>query len=369
VKADVDYRLLEHRQAGFDWFYKAMCATNDVSPDLACERWIADQAEFDFEKRCVLALHHGSTYSGPVESMFADRFPLMTSDVREITKFFTTNKKRLLFSPDAKYRKMVFPKFLKSVGDSIKQYGSLGKLIESCLQKGDKKANYLDLQRLCMDKWFHWGRMGHWCFAEALFRVADTPIQPPTMEFGRDGKSHTAGWAFSIGRDDLTDRALTQVEVSFLEKSATAYLEQFRSSHPELERADFFTLETACCNYKRGHKGSRYQLCYIDEQHTELMQMMEDWSEYQWLWKKYLEARHVVFPHSMLYENHRDDSVNDSPTAYLRSWTKALCDYGRIPRVEAYFNNQPQRWSEPFISRVALKPRKIKAPLKPQKAA
>jgi hypothetical protein len=185
-------------------------------------------------------------------------------------------------------------------------------------------------------------------FAEALFRVADAPIEPTTMEFGRDGKSHTAGWAFCIGRDDLTDRSLTQLEVSMLEKSATEYIDRFRSAHPYLDQANFFTLETACRNYKRGHKGTRYQLCYIDEQHTETMQMMEDWPEYKWLWQKYLEARQAVFPHSMLYENHRDDPVNDSPKAYLGSWTKALRDYGRIPRVEAYFNNQPQRWSEPF---------------------
>ena len=178
------------------------------------------------------------------------------------------------------------------------------------------------------------------------------------MEFGRDGKSHTAGWAFCVGRDDLTDRKLTKSEVSMLEKSAAEYIERFRSTHPDLDRANFFTLETACCNYKRGHKGTRYQLCYIDEQHTETMQMMEDWPEYKWLWQKYLEARQAVFPHSMLYENHRYDPVNDSPNAYLRTWTKALRDYGRIPRVEAYFNNQPQLWSEPFINISALKSRK-----------
>jgi Alpha-glutamyl/putrescinyl thymine pyrophosphorylase clade 2 len=251
-------------------------------------------------------------------------------------------------SPDAKYRKLVFPKFLKSVGESIKPYGTLGKLIASCFQGDDKKANYLELQRLCMDKWFHWGRMGHWCFAEALFRIADAPVEPPTMEFGRDGKSHTAGWAFCIGRDDLTGRSLTQSEVSMLEKSATEYIGRFHSAHPDLDLASFFTLETACCNYKRGYKGTRYQLSYIDEQHTEMMQMIEGWPEYNWLWQKFLEARQAVFPHSLLYENHRADPANDSPTAYLRSLTRAISDFGRIPRVEDYFNNKLQRWSEPY---------------------
>jgi len=348
VSPDVDYRLLEHRQEGFDWFYKAMCESNDVSPDLACERWIADAAGFDFEKRCVLALHHGSTYSGPCESMFADRFPIMTSDVRGITQFFSKNERRLLFSQDAKYRKMVFRKFLASVGKSIKRFGTLRKLIESCLQSADKRANYVALQDLCLEEWFHWGRMGHWCFAEALYRVADAPIEPPTMEFGRDGKSHTSGWAFCIGRDDLADRPLSAPEVEILERAASIYIEQFHDAFPNLPNVGFFTLETACCNYKRGHKGTRYQLCYVDEQYDEIMQMMNDWPEHKDLWCKYLEARQTIFPASLLYENHRSDPLNDSPTAYLKSWTKALCDYGRIPRVEAFVNNKLQRWSEPF---------------------
>ena len=347
---NVDYRSLAHRQEGFDWFYKAMCESEDVSPDLACERWIADDVGHDFEKRCVLALHHGSAYSGPVESVFADQFPVMTTDVKGITQFFRVNKKRLKFSPDCKYRKMVFDKFLASVGKSIKPYGTLGKLIESCLQGNDKKANYLKLQALVFENWYACGRMFYWCFAEALFRVADAPIEPPTMEFGRDGKSHTSGWAFCVGRDEWAEKGhrWAEKEVQYLETSAAKYVEQFRAMYPELIRADFFTLETACCNYKRGHKGTRYQLCYIDEQHTDTMEMMNLWKEYRWLWEKYLEARQAVFPASLLFENHSKDA--NSPQAYCESWTKSLKNFGRLPRVEAYINGKPQRWFEPFIA-------------------
>lgn len=89
---------------------------------------------------------------------------------------------------------------------------------------------------------------------------------------------------------------------------------------------------------------------------------------FDWFYRA-MEARQAVFPHSLLYENNREDAVNDLPTAYLLTWTKALSDYGRIPRVEAYFNNQPQRWSEPFINRAVLKSGKSKPPLRPQRAA
>jgi hypothetical protein len=329
-----------------------MCATNDVAPELASDRYLADQEGYDFEKRCVLALHQGSTHSGSCEAIFAERFPLMTSDVREVTAFFNHNKQRLDFSSDAKYRKMGFPEFLESVGKSIQRFGSLGKLVASCLE-GDPHTNYERFQRLVFDEWYACGRMFFWCFAEALYRIADAPIQPPTMEFGRDGKSHTEGWAFCTSRDDLLDRNWSHSDVVTLEKSAASYLERFRSTFPELIRADFYTLETACCNYKRGYKGSRYQLCYGDEQYDDIIQMMTDWPEHKALGTLYLQARQAVIPGSLLYENHRADSVNNSPKAYLSSWNKALCDYGRIPRVEAYFNGQPQRWSEPYFEKQA----------------
>jgi Alpha-glutamyl/putrescinyl thymine pyrophosphorylase clade 2 len=343
-----DYRLPENRMEGFDKFYEFHCLTNDCSPDIAVETWIANDLDFDFEKRCVMALFHGATYAGPCESMFADKFPIMTSDVQPLVDFFFQNKKRLLFSPDCKYRKIYFDEFLYSVGKAIEPYGTLGKLISSCFTSDDKYKNYLQLKTLCETKFKHWGRMGHWCFSEAIERFINAPILPPTMEFA-DGKSHRSGWAFCIGRDDLTGDKITKEEVQLLEDTAAEYIKD-----KKFVRAGFFTLETACCNYKRQHRGSRYGGCYIDEQYVETIQMMSDWPEYDWLWQKYLEGRQAVIPHELLYELNQ----HESDTAYCKDWVHCLKDYGRIPRIEAYFNKQPQRWTSiknmPFYGNTLL---------------
>jgi hypothetical protein len=336
MRDDIDYRLPEYRQLGFDYFYKFMCESNDVSPDIAVEKWIADDLNFDFEKRCTLALFHGATYAGPCESMFSDIMPTYTADVNKLIDFFNINKKRLLFSPDCKYRKLVFPKFLESVAKSIEPYGTLGNFINSCLQGTDIYSNYNALKQKCQDNWFHWGRMGHWCFSEALHRFIEAPIMAPTMEFA-EGKSHRSGWAFCIGRDDLVGDTISKTDCEMLEKTAKDYIEK-----QNFVRANFFTLETACCNYKRQHKGSRYGGCYIDEQHWELMEMKRDWPEYDWLWNKYLEGRQHVIPHSLLYENNK----HDTNSAYIKSWVDCLKNHGRIPRVESYMNNKPQVWKE-----------------------
>lgn len=333
MNSDIDYRDKQYRQLGFDKFYEFHCLTNDCSPDIAVERWIADDLEFDFEKRCVMGLFHGATYAGPCESMFADKFPIVTSDVQNIVDFFIENKQRLLFSPDCKYRKMVFEKFLYSVGESIKSYGTLGNFIKSAFTSEDKFENYRNLKKKCYDNWFHWGRMGHWCFSEAIERFIDAPILPPDMEFA-EGKSHRSGWAFCIGRDDLTGDTISKKDLEYLEFTAAEYIKD--KKYP---RAGFFTLETACCNYKRQHKGSRYGGCYIDEQYEETKYMKTLWPEYEWLWDKYLEGRQNVIPHELLYEN---NSTYEHP--YCKDWTNCLKEHGRIPRVEAYFNGLPQKW-------------------------
>ena len=332
----IDYRLEENRQAGFDAFYRFHCLTNDYSPDISVETWVANDMGFDYEKRCVMGLFHGATYAGPCESMFADRFPVMTSDVQPVIEFFQQYKSRLLFSPDCRYRKIVFERFLASVGESLKPYGTLGQFVASCFTSDDWQVNYVMLKRRCERAWFHWGRMGHWCFSEALSRFISAPILPPSMEF-KGGKSHRAGWAFCIGRDDLADGVVTRSECRMLEPSARDYNEGLDYE----DNVGFFSLETACCNYKRQHMGSRYGGCYIDEQYAETMLMKEDWPEYAWLWDKYLEGRRAVMPASLLFEN--SGYVNRA-SAYDASWNKSLKNFGRIPRVEAWCNEQPQKW-------------------------
>lgn len=336
MNAIVDYRAQEHRLAGFDAFYYFHCLTNDFSPDITVESWIADDLSFDYEKRCVMGLFHGATYAGPCESMFADRFPVMTANVQPIIDFFQQHKPRLLFSPDCKYRKIVFEQFLASVGQSIKPYGTLGNFIRSCFTSNNWQQNYLTLKQRCQKEWFHWGRMGHWCFSEALTHFINAPIEPPDMEF-KDGKSHRSGWAFCIGLDDLTGDSISKEACQYLEQTASDYIRGLRFT----KNAGFFSLETACCNYKRQHKGSRYGGCYIDEQYEEMQQMMKDWPEYDWLWSKYLEGRQAVIPSSLLFEN---SQFVGKASAYDTSWNRSLKDHGRIPRVEAWLNNEPQKW-------------------------
>lgn len=329
-----DYRLNKNRMLGFDKYYRYHCATGDWAPDIVVERWISDELEFDYEKRCALAFFHGAVIAGPAEMLFAHHFPILTGKIAPVVKFFEKNKNNLTFSKDARYRRMVFTEFLESVGKSIKPFGTLGNYIQSCFDSDDKHQNYLNLQERCMSDWYHWGRMGHWGFSEALAHYLDAPIEPPSMEFAQ-GKSHRSGWAFCLGRDDLVGDRISKSDCEYLEQTAAEYIQQC-----DFPNATFFTLETACCNYKRQHKGTRYGGCYIDEQHNRIVEAKAKWGKFDFLWDKYLEGRAALMPKSSLFEH----SNSDAPSAYLNDWNKALKDFGRMPRVEAWYDEEPQQW-------------------------
>lgn len=197
-----DYRKPKYRWDGFQKYYEFFYTTNDCEPSIAVDAWLADELDFDFEQRCVLALFHGAVYLGATEIIFAANFPKYSTTAEPIISFYEKNKARLPFSLDCKYRRLVFEQFLSSISKSLDRYGSLGQLVASCFDSDNKQVNYLKLQQLCFDKWYNWGRMGHWCFSEALYSIIKAPIEPPTMEFYK-GTSHRKGWAFCLNRDDM----------------------------------------------------------------------------------------------------------------------------------------------------------------------
>lgn len=326
-----------HRQEAFDLFYRFHCETGDYNADVVVERHMSDKENADFEKRCTLAFFHGATYAAPCEIIFAENFPTLTpKTLNEASRFFRANKNRLHFSGDCKYRKLVFPEFLQSVGVSLTPFQTLGTLVQHFTGKGTPGINYLKLKQYCQGDWYHWGRMGHWCFSEALRILADVKIDSAGMEL-EEADSPRAGWAFVIGRDDLAEGPLNIKDRRYLERTAADYLQKCR-----FKNANVFSLETACCNFKRQFKGSRYAGCYFDLQWDESEDMRQKFPEYEPLRKSFMQSRAAIFPNSLLYE-FSPDFRNNAP-AFDSSWNKTMKDYGRMPRVEAYYAGEAQRW-------------------------
>jgi hypothetical protein len=353
MRTDIDYRKLDHRWEGFDWYYKFTTQMEDSTADLVCENYVGNVLyQFDIEERSTLAFWFGAIGS-PSSMIFTKKFGNFKAiQYQEIMEFFEKNKKRISFASDAKYRKIHFEPFISSVCNSLGSISIYQYIANKVIQRTSGLSDmpyviYDALSEDCKRDWDQWGRMGHWCFSEALNMYTSFPVKPRTMEFGATGKSHTAGWVmanekawFESDHVEINDEVISKFEID-----AKRYItDTAESKYSDYKNINFYTLETACCNYKRQHKGSRYAGCYIDELYDDIMILKENWPEYEDMANDYLTARIKNLPHSLLYERSADFDPNKP--AYQKSWHQAFMEHGRMPRVEAWANNQKQRWCD-----------------------
>jgi hypothetical protein len=186
---------------------------------------------------------------------------------------------------------------------------------------------------MCFRDWFHWGHYGHWCFTEALKDLMAIPIEPPLVEFALNASVRT-GWALAQGHDQMAQGGIHPRHLASMEREAAAYVYSLGKT-----KASYFSLETACCNYKRQHKASHYGGCYIDEMYDEITEMQHKWPERQDLWDELWAGRKATLPATLLYENYYTGGK-----AYQTVLHRAFIDTGRIPRVEAWLDQTPQIW-------------------------
>lgn len=319
---------------GFTYFYCFHRETGDYAPYPVAAEWMATEHSYPLETLFAICFYLGCIGPVPTWILMAQEFPEVTpKSCGEMATFFKENKPRLVFTADAKYRKIVFERFIESVARSLRFYGSLSAYVGSAMEGSNQERNYRNLQALCYRDWFHWGHYGHWCFSEALKGILKLPIEPPTVEFAQN-KSNRQGWALALGRDDLAGDRISPRDVAWLERQAEDYTIQLGES-----KASYFAFETACCNYKRQWKASHYGGCYIDEMYDEIREVEAKWPERQDLWNQLWAVRPCVFPASLLYENY-----HQAGKAYQRVMHRDFIDHGRIPRVEAWLDGEPQVW-------------------------
>jgi len=350
MRTDLDYRLLGNRWNGFLQYYQFTTEAEDSTADLVCENYVAKQLGLDQETRLTLAFWFGAVGS-PTSMILTEEFgPIIPSTIPKIVEYFKINKQRLSFASDAKYRKIHFESFIYSIQEIIKRYGSLALYIHYMINGQNEPIQvYNNLSNACRRDWYQWGRMGHWCFAEALSHFTDFSISPPTMEFGPGGESHTAGWILAQQKDWIEfgfGNGLDDNGITHMETGAKFFIDWAKNQNwGNKDNINYFTLETACCNYKRQHKGSRYAGCYIDELYDDLQIMYQDWPEKRKLFDLYMKGRLEKLPVNLLYEMNND--YNPLKPAYQKTWHKAFMKHGRMPRVETWFNNcNRQRWCD-----------------------
>ncbi|MGH7744800.1 MAG: hypothetical protein ACREQ5_08300 [Candidatus Dormibacteria bacterium] len=337
----LDYRAPENRQTGFDAFYEYHCQTLESGTDLSTERWMNDHNKADFEARVATAFWHATVHHSASNIVLTHVIPKLDQDgLDRLADFYTeehTRRQRLKFANDCKSTRINFHKLLLGVGMAIRPYGTLGKAVVAQLQQDDPTSNYQQLMTWLLDIPYLRGRMTSWQFAEGLHRHADLPILPNKIGFATGGANGIyEGWCLANNVLANANDPLPKNNYASLERQALKYVKEHPWKHSTL-----FNLETCLCNYHGQWIGNRYAGNYIDEQHDLIRNQKDKWPEYKVIFDLAWKARAAVFPPELVYELH-----NPPGEAEKSSWMRSFKDYGRMIRVEAWHNNQPQVWDE-----------------------
>ena len=225
-------------------------------------------------------------------------FELATVD--RITEWNSQNYKRLRYQTDTKWNKghlpAMFASYQKFIGEKTQR-----EKMESYYASTETES-FDALWKAIKGELHKFGRYSTWFYIQHLRHTASVLVQPTSLMLDDfDGsRSHRNGLLLAIGEDNKYDQKLDAKEYRYLESVGKDILLETRDRFPELaNQADFFTMETCLCSFKkifREHHG-RYLGYYLDRQSEEIMQAEQDgWSGIEWnvLWQARQETLRVA---------------------------------------------------------------------------
>lgn len=287
----MDYRLEQNNREAFIRWYAWSLKYDDCDPAVWATNYLNKRYEHNDEQRLWFCWLYGNTYNLPTAWVLMNEFPdyeLATVDRME--QWNKDNYKRLRYQVDTKWNKghlpTMFASYQKFIGNRSQR-----EAMESHYGISEE-ANFDNLWSSIKGSLHKFGRYSTWFYLQHLKHTAGVHVNPTSLMLDDyDGsRSHRNGLLCALGRHDDMDRKLTAVEYQDLERHATEILLETKARFPEVAHvADFFTMETCLCSFKkifREHHG-RYLGYYLDRQAEEVMKAESDgWYGIDWdvLW-------------------------------------------------------------------------------------
>lgn len=292
----LDFRLKENRREAFIRWYVWGLRTTDCDPALGLMKYIFERQELNVEQRLWVCWLYGCTYYLPTAYLIYNEFPDYENvDLDRLTRWNAANYKRLRYQTDTKYNKGHLPAQFASYREVMG--ASQKRSLEPLLQSGPKNS-YSALLALAKGRLHKFGRYTSWFYLQALRECAGLPLEPLSLLLGQDGsESHTNGLCYALGRDELVTtyyegsqklRRPAAWDCEQLQLEADMLLAEIEERFPDV-RADYFTMETALCSFKKlfRKRQGRYLGYYLDRQAEEIRQLEQDgWNGVDWqlLW-------------------------------------------------------------------------------------
>ena len=279
------------REAFIRWFAWSL-KYKDCDPAVWMTNYLHERYEHNQEQKLWLAWLYGNTYYLPTAWVLINEFPdFELATVDRMEKWNSENYKRLRYQTDTKWNKGHLPVMFASYQQFIGQ-GTQRQRFELLLDS-DPAKTFDNLWGSVKGELHKFGRYSTWFYLQHLRHTAGIDMDPTSLMLDdySGSRSHRNGLLLALGKDDDYDRKLGNKDYESLEGQATEILLEVRERYPELaSEADFFTMETCLCSFKkifREHHG-RYLGYYLDRQADEIKKVEQDgWHGIEWevLWQ------------------------------------------------------------------------------------
>jgi hypothetical protein len=288
----IDYRLKENRRESFIRWFAWSLEYKDCDPAVWLANYINDRYEHNDEQKLWFAWLYGNTYYLPTAWILMNEFPdFELATVDRMEKWNSENYKRLRYQTDTKWNKGHLPVMFESYQQFIGQGTQRAKLEQ--FYGNSETETFDNLWTAIKGELHKFGRYSTWFYLQQLVHTAGVPAEPTSLMLDdySGSRSHRNGLLLATGRDDWYDRKLEHQEYEQLEGEAREIIQEVRRRFPHLaEEADFFTMETCLCSYKKifRERHGRYLGYYLDRAAEEIMKVEDDgWYGIEWevLWQ------------------------------------------------------------------------------------
>lgn len=237
----------------------------DIDPANDALVYICDRFELNIEQRYWLAFLYGTCYCAATVFYIYNEFPDYENvDVNRLSKWWETNKHRLLFQTDRLK--------IKTMNKFIETFISYRKFIGEGTQAARFALLRSDVDSECLNYWNaydaamnirNFGRFTMFLYLEMINLLTDFKCEPITIDW-KHADNCRMGLCYAYG-----------IEITKDEDTLTGLLFRLKKEIREsgCEHTSLFAIETTLCAYYKYIHGKRYIGYYLNRQREEIDKM------------------------------------------------------------------------------------------------
>lgn len=268
-----NFEVTGDKMQDFITYYFLMISLGDCDPSYPALQYIANKQQLNVQQRYWLAYLYSMSYCGPTAYYMFSEFPdYKNVEIKEINDWWNDKKSKLLFQTDrAKVKNFnKVPQMIKSYKEIIGQ--NQQNFYKNLIVEGNQEESYNNVYK-ATSKLFYYGRFSLFNLLQAINKLTQLPIKPPTLEL-KHAQSCRNGLCYALDELDMVTMHHTPskqpIDYIILTKKLFELHDNLKALFPNFP-VTYWNIQTVLCGYKKLYWNTRYLGYYIDRQQQEII--------------------------------------------------------------------------------------------------